>query len=329
MMDINQHREDHKDLVSFSDLSAHAFSLHWLSDYEYQRSYHPELIPSHPEAPMLSIRLTVLFVALLCVVCSVPDVAQDHGAALIANTSDMVLVSGGSFTMGSLATEQGRRDNEIQHQVSVSDFYIGKYDVTQGLYKRVMGTNPSYNKDDPNLPVEKVSWYDAVGFCNKLSEQDGLQKVYTINGTNVSCNWSASGYRLPTEAEWEYAAKGGLAAATLVPDAIYAGSNNIDQVAWYKDNSGGRMHPVGQKAPNALELYDMSGNVWQWCWDWYGNYSTAAAQTNPSGASSGVHRIVRGGSWYDDGRALRSAIRDDEFPGGRTSNIGFRLVRRP
>jgi formylglycine-generating enzyme required for sulfatase activity len=240
------------------------------------------------------------------------------------SAGEMVFVQGGTFAMGSPNSEQGRNDFEVQHQVTVLSFHMGKYDVTQGLYESVMGTNPSAFKGDPNRPVESVSWYDAVAFCNKLSERDGLQKVYTIIGTDVTADWSANGYRLPTEAEWEYAAREGRQG--LSQHHVYAGSDDLGQVAWYKGNSGETTHPVGQKAPNALGLYDMNGNVWQWCWDWFGDYSSSG-QNDPRGASSGVYRVTRGGSWLNVARYNRVASRVYGPPVNQIYDLGFRLVR--
>ena len=210
-------------------------------------------------------------------------------------SGNMVRINGGTFQMGS---NNGYRDEEPVHTVTVSSFYMGKYEVTQKEYREVMGTNPSNFKGD-NLPVEQVSWYDAVEYCNKRSQREGLTPAYTIdksrkdpNNTStydtvkwvVTWNKNANGYRLPTEAEWEYAAKGGNGSPG---NYTYAGSNNADEVAWY---IGSKTQNVGTKKPNGLGLYDMSGNVWEWCWDWYGSYSSAA-QTDPAGASSGSHRV--------------------------------------
>ena len=254
-------------------------------------------------------------------------VAAPSKGAASAVPAGFVFVPGGSFTMGSPSNEAGQYANEEQHQVSLSAFYIGATEVTQAHYKAVMGTNPSGFKGD-DLPVEKVSWYDAVAYCNKKSQQEGLTPVYTINGKNVTANWSANGYRLPTEAEWEYAAKGGAASNSLAVNAIYAGSTNINDVAWYSGNSGSKTHPVGQKAANALGLYDMSGNVWEWCWDLYGSYSSGS-QSDPTGASSGDKRVNRGGGWDSDGQDLRSAYRIYITPGNWGDILGFRVARRP
>jgi formylglycine-generating enzyme required for sulfatase activity len=217
-----------------------------------------------------------------------------------------VLVPGGTFQMGSTTGI----DNEWPvHTVQVSSFYMGKYEVTQKEWMEIMGTNPSHFKGD-TLPVENISWYDAVEYCNKRSLNEGLTPAYRIdktrrdgNNTNeydevkwvVTWDRTMNGYRLPTEAEWEYAAKGG----NKDPVAYeYAGSNDPNSIAWYTDNSGGKTHPVGTKAPNSLDLYDMSGNVWEWCWDWHGDYGSGA-QTDPLGASSGTSHVTRGGSWYN------------------------------
>jgi formylglycine-generating enzyme required for sulfatase activity len=185
-----------------------------------------------------------------------------------------------------------------------------------------MGTNPSYFKGD-NLPVEQVSWHDAIEYCNKRSLREGLTPAYRGSGNSVTCDFNASGYRLPTEAEWEYAAKGGDKTYLTTE---YSGSNNVESIGWYDGNSGNRTHPVGTKQPNDLGIYDMSGNVWEWCWDWYGAY-TGGSQTDPAGAASGSGRVRRGGGWGDSAGDLRSAYRGLNTPTGRGSSSGFRLVR--
>jgi len=232
---------------------------------------------------------------------------------------EMVPVEGGTFRMGSTG---GYDDEEPVQSVTVSSFYLSKYEVTQGLWKEVMGDNPSdtgYGIGNSS-PVNNVSWYDAVRFCNKLSERDGLDPAYRISGTDVRCDWSKNGYRLPTEAEWEYAARGGNKSRGYT----YAGSNSIGDVAWYHTNSGGNTHPVGRKRANELGLYDMSGNVWEWCWDWYGEYGIDS-QRDPRGASSGQRRVNRGGSWRS-ASSCRTAYRNYDDPSLRYC-LGFRLAR--
>jgi formylglycine-generating enzyme required for sulfatase activity len=242
----------------------------------------------------------------------------------------MVRIEGGTFTMGSPSNEPERHDGEVQHQVTLSAFYMGKYQVTQAEYEAVMATNPS-NFKGSNLPVETVSWYDAVGFCNRLSQREGLTPAYTINGTNISCNWNANGYRLPTEAEWEYACRAG----TITP---FSTGNNIttDQANYYgfgpyNNNATGIYRQtttaVGSFASNPWGLYDMHGNVYEWCWDWFEYNYSSEAQNNPRGPVSGVYRVIRGGGWGSSGRYLRSAYRIDGHPSGRNVSFGFRLVR--
>jgi len=177
-----------------------------------------------------------------------------------------------------------------------------------------------------------VTWYDAVEFCNKLSEREGLTKAYTITGRNpstgypitsatVTVNWETNGYRLPTEAEWEYACRAWTTTAHNTGETI------SDNTGWYRDNSSyEKTHEVGKKPANAWGLYDMHGNVWEWCWDWYGTYASGA-QTDPRGAASGSYRVVRGGGWNSSGRNLRSADRYFYYPYSRYSDIGFRLLR--
>lgn len=225
----------------------------------------------------------------------------------------MVYVSGGTFTMG-CTSEQGSDcsdDEKPAHSVTVSSFNIGKYEVTQAQWKAVMGasaslSNPSYFKGD-NLPVEYVSWNDIQTFITKLNQMTGKR------------------YRLPTEAEWEFAARGGVSATLNNRQSYkYAGSNSIGSVAWYTDNSGSKTHPVGQKSPNELGIYDMSGNVYEWCSDWYGDYSSGS-QTNPKGATTGSNRVLRGGGWSDYAQFCRTAYRFDT-PAICGNFIGFRLV---
>jgi formylglycine-generating enzyme required for sulfatase activity len=206
---------------------------------------------------------------------------------------------------------------------------MGKYEVTQKEYQEIMGTNPSEFKGD-NLPVETVSWFDAAEYCNKRSQKEGLTPAYTINGTNVTWNQNANGYRLPTEAEWEYACRAGTTTPFSTGNNITTDQANYDGNYPYNNNAEGEYRdkptPAGSFAPNAWGLYDMHGNVYEWCWDWYGNYSSGA-QTNPAGAVSGACRVMRGGSWYDVGQSLRSAYRGIYLPSDGHFDIGLRLAR--
>jgi formylglycine-generating enzyme required for sulfatase activity len=243
--------------------------------------------------------------------------------------SDMVRIQGGTFMMGSPASEASRESDEAPHQVTVSGFYLGKYEVTQKEYQALMGTNPSYFKGD-NLPVEKVSWYDAVNYCNARSRSEGLTPAYTVSGTNVTWTRSANGYRLPTEAEWEYACRAGTTTPFSTGGNITTNQSNYNGNNPYNGNAKGtyreKTTAVGSFAANAWGLYDMHGNVWEWCWDWYGAYPSGA-QTDPMGASSGALRVTRGGSWIVNGQYLRSAYRNSYYPSNSYSYLGFRLLR--
>ena len=240
-----------------------------------------------------------------------------------------VHVEGGTFQMGGTMFDY----EKPIHTVTVKSFSMGKYEVTQKEWYEIIGTtireqqsaaggSKLYGEGD-NYPMYYVSWLEAVEYCNKRSIKEGLTPAYSGSGNNISCNWNANGYRLPTEAEWEYAAKGGNR-DTMVYE--YSGSNSVDSVAWYDGNSGNSTKPVGTKAPNSLGLYDMSGNVWEWCWDWYGSYASGL-QTDPKGASSGSDRVPRGGSWFNTAQYARSAGRAYGTPSGRDSHLGFRVVR--
>jgi formylglycine-generating enzyme required for sulfatase activity len=246
-------------------------------------------------------------------------------------SQNMVFVEGGTFQMGSTT---GDNDEKPVHTVTVKSFYMGKYEVSQKEWTAVMGTTITQQRDmankswplkgeSDNHPIYYVNWYEAVEYCNKLSLKDGLAPAYRGSGDTVICDFNATGYRLPTEAEWEYAARGGNKGPTAYE---YSGGNSVDGVAWYNGNSGGTTHPVGTKQPNSLGLYDMSGNVWEWCWDWYGSYSNGN-QTDPAGASSVAYRVFRGGSWFTDAAYVRSAYRAYGTPSARNSSLGFRLVR--
>jgi formylglycine-generating enzyme required for sulfatase activity len=257
---------------------------------------------------------------------------------------NFVRINGGAFMMGSPANEPQRIGDETQHQVKVNSFYMGKYLVTQKEYQEVMGTNPSNFKGD-NLPVEMVSWYDAIEYCNKRSQREGLTPAYTIDKSRsdpnnqqerdtlrwlVTWNRNANGYRLPTEAEWEYACRAGTTTPFNTGNNITTGNANYDGNNPYNNNAKGEFRrkttPVGSFAPNPWGLYDMHGNVFEWCWDWYGSYPSWP-QIDPRGAVSGSYRVLRGGSWDYIGSSLRSASRLYFDPSGRVYAYGFRLVR--
>ena len=217
----------------------------------------------------------------------------------------MVRVNGGTFTMGA-TDEQGsdaENNEKPAHKVTLSTFSIGETEVTQALWQAVMGNNPSKLSDNPQNPVEQVSWEDCQEFVKKLN------------------NLTGKSFRLPTEAEWEYAARGGGKSKHYK----YSGSNNLDDVAWHDGNSGRKTHPVKGKAPNELGLYDMSGNVYEWCSDCYGRYSSSA-QTNPKGLSEGSSHVIRGGSWSYYGRNCRVSYRNFSYSSGHSNNDGFRLA---
>jgi formylglycine-generating enzyme required for sulfatase activity len=215
----------------------------------------------------------------------------------------MILVKGGTFNMGATFEQSSSGNDEKPiHPVTLSDYYIGETEVTQALWSAVMGENPSNFKEN-NRPVEQVSWNDCQTFIRKLN---------ALTGKN---------FRLPTEAEWEYAARGGSERYGYQ----YSGSNNLSAVAWYGNNSGCQTHKVKTKSPNELGIYDMSGNVWEWCQDWYASYSSDSV-TNPTGAASGSCRVRRGGGWGGDARCCRSAYRNYRTPDGRYNYLGLRLA---
>ena len=243
---------------------------------------------------------------------------------------------------GAMLGDNGQSNNQ-EHTVSLSAYYIGETEVTQELWQAVMGNNPSNFSGSARNPVETINWYDSIVFCNELTQKvSGLgisecvyyrdtsfSAIYTaadaVSSTVPHIKWDAKGFRLPTEAEWEYAAMGGQYHK-------YAGTDNeteLTEYAWYKVNSDNMTHEVGTKKANKYGLYDMSGNVWEWCWDRYSSSTPASGQTDPQGASTGPHRINRGGSWDFGAKQVARTWRDIDVPEYRSIELGLRLVSRP
>ena len=240
---------------------------------------------------------------------------------------NMEEINSGTFTMGT-------------REVTLTAFRMSRFTVTQELYQEIMGINPSSFSSNPaegeiqsKRPVEKVTWFDAVEFCNKLSEREGLIPVYTITdrtpaagypiiNATVTAAWANNGYRLPTEAQWEYACRAGTAADWHFGNT----ESNLVNYAWYSANSGSITHQVGLKLPNANGLYDMHGNVWEWCWDRLGAYPSIN-ETDPTGYASSTSRVIRGGSWFNSAAYTHSVNRFSYIPFDRNHYIGFRLVR--
>ncbi len=253
---------------------------------------------------------------------------------------NFVLITGGTFDMGSPDTEPWRGQDEAPHTVTVSDFYMDAFELTQEEYQSVTGENPS-NFVGENLPVENISWLDAVSYCNARSQQEGLTPAYEVEGETVTWNRAANGYRLPTEAEWEYACRAGTVTPFNTETSISAEKSNYWGSYPYliEDNyfSQGNLETkpgiyrestveVDSFAPNAWGLYNMHGNVGEWVWDFYGAYDTSA-QTDPTGPASGTRRVYRGGGWNDFAKNLRSAYRAAAPAASASFNIGIRLVR--
>ncbi|MDR2717239.1 MAG: formylglycine-generating enzyme family protein [Treponema sp.] len=254
--------------------------------------------------------------------CAVLSCAQRYN-------HNMVYIEGGTFIMGSPAIEAERDIDEALHQIAVGSFFLGKYEVTQDEYEKAMKETPG-NFKGKKLPVESISWYNAIAFCNKLSQSRGLSPAYVVEGTAVMWDRNANGYRLPTEAEWEYACRAGTGTPFNTGINITTDQANFDGRYPYNGNAPGAFPettmPVGNYPANAWGLYDMHGNVYEWCWDWHADYARDE-QTDPTGPASGSYRVIRGGSWVNSGQALRSASRGVYISGDGNERIGFRLAR--
>ncbi len=261
----------------------------------------------------------------------------DLGPAAAVSTAGLLLarVPAGSFVMGSPVTEAGRKETESQHTVTLSrSLFMSVTEVTQEQYERVMEINPANNSScGRNCPVENVSWHNAVEFCNRLSQLDGFTPCYRGQDDETVCDFSADGYRLPTEAEWEYACRAGTTTPFNTGNAITMDQANFNIVppvnpAVPPDDYPHRTLPTGRYMPNAWGLLDMHGNVWEWCWDWDDDtYYSNSPDMDPSGPEAGQRRIIRGGSWNNTAEQVRSALRFRSSPRGRVDNVGFRVVR--
>ena len=255
----------------------------------------------------LTLRATVLAAAVVLGVVS-PSAEGDDSVS----RTEMMRLPGGEFRMG----DADQPDAPL-HAVKISAFLIDKYLVTQAAFQRVMGSNPSRWKGETN-PVEQVRWSDAVRYCNKRSELEGLQPCYDLQ--TWQCNFEASGYRLPTEAEWEYACRAGSTTAYFFGEAASA----LREYAWFEKNSGGRPRAVGQKKPNAWGLYDICGNVWEWCNDFYQvDYYAQSPKADPRGPKEGKTKVVRGGAWRVSAESCRSGYRYNESPGYADVCFGY------
>ena len=257
------------------------------------------------------------------IIIDVLDLPDEPETSFEINGMTFISIPAGSFQMGDL-NDAGDPDEKPVHTVNLDTFFMSTTEVTQEQYESVVGRNPSNFSGDDNLPVEMVSWEDAVKFCNLLSDNAGYDRSY--DESTWECDFSKNGFRLPTEAEWEYACRAGT------ETKYYTGNSDSDlgRAGWYVSNSSSKTHTVGQKTANAFGLYDMHGNVWEWCNDRYdADYYDTSPSADPTGPTSGSDRVLRGGNWFNNAGFCRSADRHGGYPSGTYGIVGFRMVRRP
>jgi len=276
-----------------------------------------------------SLRYTLLGLALLTALiggCSGDDEPASHIPKQVTTKTgiEMIVLPGAEFIMGD---NGGEDDEKPAHKVTISAFYMDKYEVTQAAYEKMMGKNPAKFKGT-DRPVERVSWFGAIQYCNMRSLREGLTPCYDLD--TLECNYEADGYRLPTEAEWEYACRAG----TTTKYSLGNAPEKLGQYAWFKANANDTSHPVGQKKPGPWGFYDMHGNVWEWCNDYYSeDYYQNSPAENPTGPAAGDERVLRGGSWASGAQSACSSCRYSETPGFADvcfgyEAYGFRCVRR-
>jgi formylglycine-generating enzyme required for sulfatase activity len=274
-------------------------------------------------------RFGIAAILLVCLVCGTDRfMAQEKESYYKTIGIKIVAIPAGSFMMG---LEGDGRLGPLR-RVSLDAFQMSATEITQAQFKSVMGYNPSYFTNNDNLPVEKASWFEAVIFCNKLSALEGLDSCYTtteeedyFGQKHRKCDFSKNGFRLPTEAEWEYACRAGTTTKYYPGDD----ESDLDRVGWYRENCGHKTHQVAQKKPNDWGLYDMHGNVWEWCNDWYSKNNNNSSGDNPTGIEAGHDHVLRGGSWPDNAGYCISANSCMIRPSYKNFGIGFRIVYRP
>jgi len=303
-----------------------------------EQGYREERRVKHLAAWRWSLAVSSILLTIANLSC---DLFQEDSPRSDPSILSMVRIPAGSFSMGSINENAGADESPV-HIVTLDSFRISKHEITQSLFLELMGFNPSWFTEAGVLedyPVESVGWFDALEFCNKLSLRDELEPVYVISSRIPTTGPIASatvvaefedsegnqknGYRLPTEAQWEYAAIGSAGTTYAWGNSNLAATAEAN--AWLYVNAGNSVHTAGLKRANTWGLYDMAGNVWEWCWDWYGPY-TDAAVANPGGPDSGSSKVLRGGSWSDPLSAMRAATRWFVDPVSGSKNVGFRIV---
>lgn len=287
----------------------------------------------------ISMTVVILMLAMSAGFAKTGDSSDKSQLSEIAVTNELVFVKGGTFEMGNNRNDMNEGERPA-HEVTVRDFYISKYEITQSEWGLHMPVFYYDLREGPNFPVYYVSWYEVLKYSNTRSIAEGLNPCYSINGSTdpeiwgatpkkpdenwdaVVCDWNANGYRMPTEAEWEYAARGG----NKTHGYKFSGSNDYLKIAWMEENSGAKLQEVGKKQANELGLHDMSGNLYEWCWDWYGKYPNEAV-TNPTGPPTGTFRVERGGAWDRGVNALKVDNRYFFKPQTSYGGIGIRIAR--